>query len=68
MKYERIRELREDRDITQQKIADFLHVTQKTYSRYENGERNIPTEILIQLADYHHVSIDYLVGRTDYKS
>lgn len=67
MKYPRIRSMREDRDLTQQELATYLHVTQKSYSRYENGERSIPTEILIQIADYYNVSTDYLLGRTNCK-
>ena len=65
MKYERIRNLREDKDITQTEIATFLHITQRTYSRYENDERGIPIEILSSLADYYQTSVDYLINRTD---
>jgi len=68
MKYERIRNLREDKDITQTEIATCLHITQRTYSRYENDERAIPIEILSMLADYHQTSVDYLIGRTDIKT
>ncbi len=64
-KYDRIRNLREDKDLTQQQLADYLYVSQKTYSRYENGERAIPTEVLIELSNYHQVSIDYLLNQTD---
>lgn len=64
-KYERIRNLREDKDLTQQQLADVLYVTQRTYSRYENGEHAIPTEILIELSNYHGVSIDYILGLTN---
>ena len=67
-KYPRIRNLREDNDLSQEKIAQYLSVSQRAYSRYENGERSIPTEILIKLADYYHTSIDYLVERTDCKN
>lgn len=67
IKYERIRNLREDKDLTQETIAAYLNVSQRTYSRYENGERSIPTETLIKLADYHNTSVDYLLGRTDIK-
>ena len=63
MKYKRIRDLREDKDLTQTEIAKILNITQRTYSRYENDERQIPTEILS--ADFHHTSVDYLIGRTD---
>lgn len=67
MKYERIRNLREDKDLTQTDIAKYLHTSQRTYSRYENDERAIPIEILSLLADYHHTSTDYLIERTDIK-
>ena len=66
--YKRIRGLREDSDLSQQFIADFLHVSQRAYSRYENGERSIPIETLCTLADFYHVSVDYLLERTDRKS
>lgn len=65
MVYRRIRDLREDRDITQTALAQILHCSQRIYSNYERGEVDIPTEILIKLADYYNVSIDYLLGRTD---
>lgn len=67
MVYQRIRNLREDKDLTQNILAEYLNITQRTYSRYENGERSIPTEILCKLADYHHTSVDYLLGRTNTK-
>ena len=65
MLYQRIRNLREDKDLTQTDLANYLNVTQRTYSRYENNERNIPIETLNKLADYHNTSLDYLIGRTD---
>jgi len=65
--YERIRNLREDRDLTQKNIADVLSVTQTTYSRYESGALDIPSISLIKLANFHKTSIDYLVGITDEK-
>jgi len=65
--YERIRGLREDKDLTQQAIADLLNVTQTTYSRYESGVLDIPSVSLIELANFHKTSIDYLVGLTDEK-
>ena len=65
MIYERIRNLREDKDLTQTDIARYLHVSQRTYSRYENDERAIPIEILALLADFPHTSLHYLIGRTD---
>ena len=65
MLYPRIRNLREDRDLTQTELAKYLNITQRTYSRYENDERSIPTEILCQIADFHNTSVDYLLNRTD---
>lgn len=59
----RLRDLREDRDLTQKEIADLLGCSQVAYSRYETDERHIPLEMLIILADYYDVSLDYLVGR-----
>ncbi len=65
--YRRIRELREDKDLTQTYMAHFLNVGQRTYSRYETGEHAIPLELLCKLADFHNVSVDYLLDRTDAK-
>ena len=65
--YRRIRELREDHDLTQRDIAAILHMPQPQYWRYEQGYRDIPTDVLIRLADYYDVSIDYMLGRTDVK-
>ena len=65
--YKRIRELREDRDLLQRDLAEFLHCTQVTYSRYELGLRDIPTDVLIALAKFHHTSTDYLLGLTERK-
>ena len=65
--YKRIRDLREDKDLRQQDIAALLHCSQVTYSRYELGTREIPVEMLIQLAHLHNTSVDYLVGITDEK-
>lgn len=67
MKYQRIHDLREDKDKTQTKIAEYLHISQRAYSHYENGTRSIPTEILIGLANYYDTPIDYLVGHSDKK-
>lgn len=67
MRYERIRNLREDMDMTQTEIASVLNISQRTYSRYENDEHAIPIEILSALADFHHTSVDYLIGWTDVK-
>lgn len=64
-KFIRIRNLREDRDLTQEQMARILKTTQRTYSRYENADSTIPLEMLIKIADFHNVSIDYLLERTD---
>ena len=66
-KYERIRNLREDNDYTQENIARKLGITQRTYSRYENADSSMPLEILCQIADIYNVSTDYLLERTDLK-
>ena len=63
----RIRDLREDRDLSQKEIAELLQVHQTTYSDYELGKVNIPVPALHKLADFYGVSIDYLLGRTDVK-
>ena len=65
--YKRIRDLREDRDLTQKKMGEILSCSQRVYSNYERGELDIPTEILIKLADFHNVSVDYILNRTDKK-
>ena len=61
----RIRDLREDRDLTQKEIAEYLHIKQNTYSQYENGQRQIPIDFLILLAKYYNTSTDYILGLTD---
>lgn len=63
----RLRDLREDNDIRQIDIANFLNIKQNTYSQYENGNREIPIALLWKLADYYDTTIDYIVGRTDIK-
>lgn len=63
--YKRIRDLREDRDLTQKKMGEILSCSQRVYSNYERGELDIPTEILIKLANYYDVSVDYILNRTD---
>ena len=63
----RLRDLREDNDIKQKEIADYLHIKQNTYSQYENGQRQLPVEILIKLSEYYKVSTDYILGLTDKK-
>ncbi|WP_294755487.1 helix-turn-helix transcriptional regulator [uncultured Ruminococcus sp.] len=65
--YRRIRDLREDSDMTQTQLAEILHCSQRVYSNYERGKLDIPTEILIKLADFHEVSVDYILERTDNK-
>lgn len=65
--YQRIRDLREDRDLTQTQVAKILGMSQTGYSKYETGENDIPTAILIRLADFYKTSVDYLLGRTDEK-
>lgn len=65
--YQRIRDLREDCDMTQTQIARMLGMSQTGYSKYETGENDIPTAILIKLARYYNTSIDYLLGETNRK-
>ena len=65
--YVRIRYLREDKDMNQTQIATYLGMSQTGYSKYETGERDVPTSILIKLADYYGVSVDYILGRTNNK-
>lgn len=65
MVYERIRNLREDNDLSQCEIAEYLHCSQVSYSYYELGRRDIPVSVLIKLADYYGCSTDYLLGLTD---
>ena len=62
--YQRIRDLREDRDLKQRQLAEFLNCSQQVYSNYELGQRDIPTDVLIRLADFYGVSVDYLLGLT----
>ena len=61
----RIRDLREDADLTQKKIADYLLCDQSPYSKYERGERPLPLELAVALAQFYGTSVDYLVGRTN---
>lgn len=65
--YERIRALREDKDLSQSHIAKLLNISQRVYSHYEIGDRSMPIEILCQLADFYSTSTDYLLERTDEK-
>ena len=62
--YQRIRDLQEDRDLKQRHLAEFLNCSQQVYSNYELGQRDIPTDVLIRLAEFYNVSIDYLLGQT----
>ena len=66
--YQKIRDLREDRDLTQTQVAEHIHCSQRIYSNYERGEVDIPTGILIKLADFHHTSTDYLLNRTNIRT
>ncbi|MBE6965168.1 MAG: helix-turn-helix transcriptional regulator [Oscillospiraceae bacterium] len=63
--YKRIRDLREDKDITQAQMGEILSCSQRVYSNYERGDIDIPTATLIKIADFHNVSVDYLMERTD---
>lgn len=65
--YKRLRDLREDRDMNQTQLAKILGMSQTGYSKYETGENDIPTEILIKIADFHDVSVDYILNRTNKK-
>ena len=64
MMYQRIRDLREDHDLKQREVADYLNCSQRVYSNYELGQRDIPTDVLIKLSNYYDVSVDYLLGLT----
>ena len=61
----RLKDLREDSDLTQRELADLLHIKQNTYSQYENGQRQLPLDCLITLAKYYKTSTDYILGLTD---
>ena len=67
-RYERIRNLREDSDLTQAELGKQINVPQRTYAYYESGERMIPPQVLVTLAQFYHVSGDYLLGLTDQKA
>ena len=66
--YQRIRNLREDHDLTQKQVGQAINVPQRTYAYYESGQRMIPPHVLCALADFYHVSVDYLLERTDQKN
>ena len=61
MKFQRIQDLRTDADMSQRELSEILHISQRSYSHYETGSRNIPIEMLIRLANYYEISLDYLV-------
>lgn len=65
--YKRLRDLREDNDMSQTALAKIIGMSQTGYSKYETGENDIPTSVLIKLADYYHTSTDYILGLTDIK-
>lgn len=65
MIYKRIRDLREDKDLTQKEVAKALNCSQQVYSNYELGQRDIPTDILIKLSAFYNVSVDYILGISD---
>ena len=67
MKFQRIRDLREDTDLTQAQMGKAINLPQRTYAYYESGERTIPPEVLIALAKFHKTSVDYILGLTDKK-
>ncbi|MBQ9762888.1 MAG: helix-turn-helix transcriptional regulator [Phascolarctobacterium sp.] len=65
--FTRIKDLREDKDLTQSEMAKILYCTQQAYSHYERGTRDLPTSVLIALADFHETTTDYILGRTNKK-
>ncbi len=67
MTYKRIKDMREDSDLTQEKLSSHLNISQRAYSHFETGSRGLPVDILIKVADYYDVSVDYLLERTDKK-
>ena len=67
MMYRRIRDLREDKDLTQKEMGKILHCSQRVYSNYERGDIRIPIDVLVEIAKFHKVSVDYLVELTDEK-
>lgn len=66
-RYDRIRGLREDADLTQEKVGEAINVPQRTYAYYESGQRMVPPSVLCALADFYGVSVDYILGRTNNK-
>ena len=63
--YQRIRDLREDADLTQKQVGEAINVPQRTYAYYESGQRMVPPQVLCALADFYNVSVDYILGRVD---
>lgn len=63
--YKRIRDLREDHDLNQTAVAKMLGMSQTGYSKYETGENDVPTQVLIRLAEFYNTSVDYILGQTD---
>ena len=63
--YKRIRYLREDHDLTQREVSNYLNCSQQVYSNYELGQRDIPTDVLIKLSNFYNVSVDYILGISD---
>ncbi len=66
-RYERIRSLREDADLTQESVGKAVNIPQRTYAYYESGQRMVPPHVLCSLADFYDVSVDYILGRTSNK-
>lgn len=64
-KYQRIRDLREDADLTKKQVGEAINVPQRTYAYYESGQRMVPPQVLCALADFYNVSVDYILGRVD---
>ena len=64
-KYQRIRDLREDADLTQKQVGEAINVPKRTYAYYESGQRMVPPQVLCALADFYNVSVDYILGRVD---
>ncbi len=65
MYYQRLKDLREDKDLVQKQVAAFLGIDQRVYSNYETGKREIPTRFVVMLADFYNTSTDYILGRTE---
>ena len=63
--YQRIKDLREDKDLKQRQLAEYLNCSQQVYSNYELGQRDIPTDVLIRLSKFYNVSVDYILGLTN---